>query len=227
MLWLEVDRATCRERRMATKRCKPAHFDKCLWPRHEEYKRQSLAMYNGDARLHVLDGQQPSPVVLAQALGLVQTRQAAKAEEEASAQKQVGAKELKKVQRKLWELEKLEARRVQGEVLEPNQLAKLQHADEWQATKARLEASLGHSQPGAAAAADTSTTAAGASTAPSPSLVSRSGASFEMQVLTVQASDVTSDALTSIEDVTPAFTPAAPRMVTRQSSGSKRPVAKA
>ena len=82
MLWVEIDRATCLHRRMASKKLydfdeatsTSAHFDEHLWPRHEDYRSQTVgSTYADDARLCMLDGTRAEREVCEQALAWVRS----------------------------------------------------------------------------------------------------------------------------------------------------------
>ena len=74
LIWLEVDKQTCHERRQRTTRVPERVFHNNLWPCHVEYKEQvNSSNVSMNTRMHVLNGIEPSNVVLATAISAIQT----------------------------------------------------------------------------------------------------------------------------------------------------------
>ena len=70
LVWIELSREACYERRMATTRVPEEYFDRHLWPRHVEYRQSCFGegpMASGRNKL-VLDGTKPPTVLSRQVL---------------------------------------------------------------------------------------------------------------------------------------------------------------
>ena len=67
LVWIELSREACYERRMATMPVTEEDFDRHLWPRHDEYRRSCFGE-GGPMPQLILDGAKPPTLLLRQVL---------------------------------------------------------------------------------------------------------------------------------------------------------------
>ena len=67
LIWIELSREACYERRMATMPVTEEDFDRHLWPRHDEYRRSCFGE-GGPMPQLILDGAKPPTLLLRQVL---------------------------------------------------------------------------------------------------------------------------------------------------------------